>query len=89
MRPLTLILPSESAYGSQFLIAKLLQVHEFHGNEANMYSSSFVWRFKVYLPNCLKTLLCNVFLILILQKFESERLFIPHGGRNRLPAFEK
>jgi hypothetical protein len=35
-----------------------------------MYSSSFVWRFKIYLPNCLKTLLSNVFLILILQKLK-------------------
>ncbi len=76
---LTLILPSESAYGSQFFIAKLLQVHHFDWNETNMYSSSFVRRFKIYLPNCLKILLSNAFLTLILQKIESERLFIPHG----------
>jgi hypothetical protein len=54
------------------------QVHKFDWNEANMYSSSFVWRIKIYLPNCLKTILYNVF-FLLLQKTESERLFIPKG----------
>ncbi len=85
---LTLILLSESAYGSQLLIAKLLQVQKFDWNETNMYSSSFVWRFKIYLPNCLKILLSNVFLILILQKIKNET-FHPTRGRSRLPAFEK
>jgi hypothetical protein len=39
-----------------------------------MYSSSFVWRFIIYLPNCLKPLLSIAFNTFILEKIESERL---------------
>jgi hypothetical protein len=44
-----------------------------------MYSSSFLWRFIIYLPNSLKTLLSIAFNTFILEKIETERLFIPQG----------
>jgi hypothetical protein len=74
---IALIPPSESAYGSQFFIAKLLQVHKFEENETNIFSSSFVCLFIIYLPNCLKPLLSPVFLILIFQKLKM-RDFLSH-----------
>jgi hypothetical protein len=74
---LTLILPSESVYGSQFLTSKLLEENKFEENEANMYSSSVLWRFIIYLPNSLKSLLSIAFNTFILEKIEIERLFIP------------
>jgi hypothetical protein len=44
-----------------------------------MYSSSFLWRFIIYLPNCLKPLISIAFHTFILEKVEIERLFIPQG----------
>jgi hypothetical protein len=44
-----------------------------------MYSSSFVWRFIIYLPICFKSLLSIAFHTFILEKLEIERLFIPQG----------
>jgi hypothetical protein len=76
---LTLIPPSKSAYGSHFLIANLPQVHKVEFNEANMYSLSFLWRFLIYLLNCLKPLLSIVIHIFKLQNSANERLFIPQG----------
>jgi hypothetical protein len=54
-----------------------------------MYSPSFLCRIIIYSQNCLKTIPCMVFLVLKLTKIESERLFIPQGGRSRLPTFVK
>jgi hypothetical protein len=54
-----------------------------------MYSSNFLWRFIIYLPNSLKPLLSIVFHTFILEKIESERHLISQGGRSRLLAFEK
>ncbi len=39
----------------------------------------FLWKLIIYLKNCLKPLLSTLFLVLILQKIESERLFILQG----------
>jgi hypothetical protein len=44
-----------------------------------MYSSSFLWRFIIDLPNCSKPLLSIAFHTFILEKIEIERLFIPQG----------
>ncbi len=86
---LTLIRPSESAYGSQFLISNLPQVHKFEFNETNMYSLSFLWRLLIYLLNCLKTLLSIVFSYFDTSKYCKWETFHLTRGRTRLPAFEK
>ncbi len=67
------------AYGSQFLVDKLLEVHKGYENETIIYSSSFLCCFIIYFPNWWENMFSIIFLISELQKLESVCYMYPQG----------